>query len=178
MATEQQHQGRNVDKLASLAPPGEGATTKPGPNTKPRGALTSRPAGRAAAQTSSAKPKPRDLFKSDINIENVLQLLRLPTTKAIRIHGSRDVQNMLKEISKQQLDDLSSSTVPTVVLVSGSQENLRKCSTYVLGAWQDACSRCSGHMECSWFMSNQHFAISLKDINRMIAHHELPSGLC
>eukprot|EP01046_Picozoa_sp_COSAG06_P056685 COSAG06_NODE_10804_length_1613_cov_1.933289_1_plen_166_part_00 len=108
-----------------------------------------------------------DLHGDDINVANVIKKLKDPKTLALRLHGSKDVQTMLKEIVQQmqkiekdieanpmgkeqehiddertvrsQMHDLKDVyLVPVVVLTTGDQANNRACAKFILEAWNGA----------------------------------------
>jgi hypothetical protein len=61
--------------------------------------------GKKLADLGTLEPEPEaalveaiELYAAEVNLQNVIKLLRAPGTLAVRLHGSKNAQNLLKEV--------------------------------------------------------------------------------
>ena len=124
------------------------------------------------------------MYADDINVANVINKLREPQTLALRLHGSRRVQNMLKSVQADHKDEMhvlkSVFNCPVVVLTTGDEQNTRKCAEYILEEWHNALLRVNfadQHVNERWFVSNHKFAVAMRSpAGDEVQQQDLPAG--
>lgn len=125
-----------------------------------------------------------NLDGADVNLDEVSRLLQMDrtedwTTKAIRLHGSRNAQRLLGEVAtrEQMRVLLDSSLPPVVILVGGDPDNTKQCARHLRHAWVQASTRtfCTHNVNPRWYVSNHTFAIKMQDLTE-VPQDLLPKG--
>ena len=156
----------------------------------------------SSSSSSSSSPLNKELKRANslygdkaIKLSNFLSILRNPSTRAVRIHGSRHLQSMFDTIKKPaevsliiektspSSKDDSAAAVPVVCLISGDEENTRACAGYINESWAGAVKRAFGSSDggaennkLRWIVSNHSYAVATDAVDKPITQSQLPAG--